>query len=151
MKKDDRLDANEIVNMRWDADDNLLKSRRKNGKKQASFSSKKKPQNVDGYCEICSGDRLSDSKEIVQSALQHFNGNVDAVAAALEIPAVVVDKIDSEEKAGFTEDVLKKSGRLFRNRVTKSDPLTGLLNRGAFILETTKLIKKKAAFYGDVY
>lgn len=93
-------------------------------------------------------DAVDDSREIIANTLEHFSGNVEKTAKALEIDKGAVEALLLDEKKvlAFKPDVLKAVARKYRHKVASSDALTGLANRSGFM---TAL--KNAAYEADIY
>mgnify|MGYP005843333713 CR=1 FL=1 len=93
-------------------------------------------------------ERVQDSRDLVASTLEHFAGDSKKAANALGIPVKALRFImeDDNKVIGFPAGVLKQVGRAYRQNVARLDPLTSLLNRGAFMHEMRDL-----SFKGSVY
>lgn len=80
-------------------------------------------------------DQVEDSREIVANALEHFSGDTQEAAKALNIPAEVIQVMlaDREHIYAFKDTTLQEVTRLYRRNVAAADALTGLANRGCFM------------------
>lgn len=128
------------INKRWQEEEPVKAERRKNtaSVEQSQKTTEQKP--LEFYVvESQEEEAVADSKDIIHSSLQHFANDKEAVAIALEIPEDALNTILDNDHIAFTANILKKSGRLYRNRITTSDPLTGLLNRNAFIMKLDQM------------
>lgn len=97
-------------------------------------------------------DATSDSREIVESTMEHFADDISKTAKALEQPPEVIKAIlqDKEHILAFQEHILKDVARCYRKKVAQSDPLTGLANRAAF-MTALKAAEYEAEQYSIIY
>lgn len=78
---------------------------------------------------------VQDSREIIANTVQHYDGDYQQAAKALDLPFFVVDALiyDKQKMLAFKPDVLKEVARAYRKKVAMSDALTGLANRAGFM------------------
>ena len=97
-------------------------------------------------------DATSDSREIVESTLEHFSDDFAKAAEALQQPPEVLKAIlyDKSGLLAFQEHILKNVARLYRKNVALSDPLTGLANRSAF-MTALRAAEYEAEQYSIIY
>lgn len=80
-------------------------------------------------------DQIEDSREIIANTLEHFSGDTQEAATALNIPAEVIQVMlaDREHVYAFKDTTLQEVTRQYRRNVAAADALTGLANRGCFM------------------
>lgn len=92
---------------------------------------------LEEYIRYCGQDieQVEDSREIVASTLEHFNGDLKKSARTLEVPLAVIEAFlnDREKVLAFRTPMLKTVARHYRKKVANSDALTGLVNRTGFM------------------
>ena len=93
-------------------------------------------------------EQVSDSRDIVANALEHYDGDAKKAAKALDIPLEVMNAMlaDKEKVLAFKPDVLKKVARNYRHNIALSDALTGLSNRSGFMRSIKEEIGKNRVF-----
>jgi diguanylate cyclase (GGDEF)-like protein len=111
-----------------------------------AIKSSKKESNWENYLKahLQNPEQVSDSREILANALEHYDGDTKKAAAALDVPVGVVNAMlaDKDKILAFRTSVLKKVARNYRHNIATSDSLTGLTNRAGFMTELKEEINK---------
>ncbi|NND65105.1 MAG: diguanylate cyclase [Gammaproteobacteria bacterium] len=89
-----------------------------------------------------------DSHELALGAINHFKGNRDKAALALDLPASVLEVLASDQAnvLGFNSKIFSKVARNYRHNVSTRDPLTELINRGALTTAINRAIHNETPF-----
>ncbi len=97
------------------------------------------PQNV---------EQVEDSRDLVASTLEHFNGNIAESAQALDISAAAIEALlnDRDKILAFKAEVLNTAARNYRKNVALSDALTSLVGRTGFKLSLKEAVKQDKPF-----